>query len=340
MTAPLRPMSLGEILDRISQIYRSRFVAFALVAAIPTLIMDFILFADETWIHVASLVQPSWTKGGLFFWNSMVWLGFYQIFNVFYLLFEPAMIKIASGSVLVSEYSLASSLRFAANRWRSYLWIAVLKSAAILIVPELLAASMLIAEALFFIAKGSPKLTGFESVLVFVIPGLTGITLFLWCGACLSLALPVAALENHKGLKSLRRSWTLSNGTRTRVLCTWLVVYVSLWILTWGLEYLLGQLMFVVGSMLHMPETTRHFYQPAVFILATAIYVILGPIYPIAITLFYYDQRIRREGYDIERLMESAGMTAPLTPPQGEGIPAPAVPAPGIAPAASEGPHS
>ena len=102
MTAPLRPMSLGEILDRIIQIYRSRFVAFALVAAIPTLIMDFILFADETWIHVASLVQPSWTKGGLFFWNSMVWLGFYQIFNVFYLLFEPAMIKIASGSVLVS----------------------------------------------------------------------------------------------------------------------------------------------------------------------------------------------------------------------------------------------
>jgi hypothetical protein len=93
--------------------------------------------------------------------------------------------------------------------------------------------------------------------------------------------------------------------------------------------------MFVVGSMLHMPETTRHFYQPAVFILATAIYVILGPIYPIAITLFYYDQRIRREGYDIERLMESAGMTATLTPPAGEEV---AVPA--IAPAPFEVPPS
>ena len=40
-----------------------------------------------------------------------------------------------------------------------------------------------------------------------------------------------------------------------------------------------------------------------------------SPILPIAITLFYYDQRMRREGYDIERLMDAAGLQAPLTPP-------------------------
>lgn len=34
----------------------------------------------------------------------------------------------------------------------------------------------------------------------------------------------------------------------------------------------------------------------------------------IAITLFYYDQRIRREGYDIERMMQSAGLNAPQNP--------------------------
>jgi hypothetical protein len=42
---------------------------------------------------------------------------------------------------------------------------------------------------------------------------------------------------------------------------------------------------------------------------------LIGPIYPIALTLFYYDQRMRREGYDIERLMDAAGLQAPLTPP-------------------------
>ena len=40
----------------------------------------------------------------------------------------------------------------------------------------------------------------------------------------------------------------------------------------------------------------------------------------VTVTLFYYyyDQRIRHEGYDIERMMEEAGMTAPSTPPGGD----------------------
>jgi len=38
----------------------------------------------------------------------------------------------------------------------------------------------------------------------------------------------------------------------------------------------------------------------------------------IALTLFYYDQRIRHEGYDIERMMEAAGFNAPASSPLGE----------------------
>jgi hypothetical protein len=37
----------------------------------------------------------------------------------------------------------------------------------------------------------------------------------------------------------------------------------------------------------------------------------LGPIYATGVTLFYYDQRIRKEGYDIEWMMEAAGLTVP-----------------------------
>jgi hypothetical protein len=50
---------------------------------------------------------------------------------------------------------------------------------------------------------------------------------------------------------------------------------------------------------------------PSVYFLRALLSTITGPIYPIAITLFYYDQRIRLEGYDIERMMDAAGMTAP-----------------------------
>jgi hypothetical protein len=47
--------------------------------------------------------------------------------------------------------------------------------------------------------------------------------------------------------------------------------------------------------------------------------------HPIALTLFYYDQRIRLEGYDIERMMDAAGLiapilTAPVNPPKEAGL--------------------
>jgi hypothetical protein len=35
---------------------------------------------------------------------------------------------------------------------------------------------------------------------------------------------------------------------------------------------------------------------------------LIGPIYSIGLTLFYYDQRIRKEGYDIEWMMQAAGL--------------------------------
>jgi hypothetical protein len=36
--------------------------------------------------------------------------------------------------------------------------------------------------------------------------------------------------------------------------------------------------------------------------------------YATGFTLFYYDQRIRKEGFDIEWMMQAAGMTVPAPP--------------------------
>jgi hypothetical protein len=40
----------------------------------------------------------------------------------------------------------------------------------------------------------------------------------------------------------------------------------------------------------------------------------LGPIGAAGITLFYYDQRVRKEGYDIEWMMQAAGLTVADAP--------------------------
>jgi hypothetical protein len=38
--------------------------------------------------------------------------------------------------------------------------------------------------------------------------------------------------------------------------------------------------------------------------------ILIQPIPVIALVLFYYDQRVRIEGYDIELMMEEAGLTS------------------------------
>jgi hypothetical protein len=48
-------------------------------------------------------------------------------------------------------------------------------------------------------------------------------------------------------------------------------------------------------------------------------------------TLFYYDQRIRHEGYDIEQLMAATRLNPTATPPAAESPAAPALPAKGQA---------
>jgi hypothetical protein len=316
MTANLRPRNLGEILDSTFQIYRSKLFAFTGIAAIPVLTIELIQFVDSTWLHVRSFVQPGLTKSGLIFWNFVVGLGFYHISTLLGLLLFPAFINLTSTSIFDESVSFCSSLHFAFIRWARYFWIAILKMLAVLVIPELLAVGLLISEALIAIATGMQKgPKGFEAVLVFLVPVFTGIILFLWLGACFSLSFPAAALEQLKGVRALRRSWALTKGTRTRIWFIWLAIYVSMWVLTWGLEFLLGKLMYFIGIELHIADAMRNLYGPAVYVLVTAIYILLFPIFPITLTLIYYDQRIRREGYDVEKMMESAGLTAPATLP-------------------------
>jgi hypothetical protein len=45
--------------------------------------------------------------------------------------------------------------------------------------------------------------------------------------------------------------------------------------------------------------------------------------YATGLTLFYYDQRIRKEGFDIEWMMQAAGLTVPAPETPAELTPAP-----------------
>jgi hypothetical protein len=310
MTATLHPMNLGEILDRTFQIYRSRFLVFVGIAAFPSVAMRCVYIADILWFHSQSLIhtfrQPANMMG-----NFLIGLGFYHIASLLGLMIAPAHIKLASSSILEENSSLAYALRFAVARWRGYLWIAILKLSADLLGPEMVLAGLafgigVIEQVTGLLDSGA----NWPFVLLFTVPAVIGIYLFLRIGACLSLVMPAGALENLSAPAALRRSWTLSRGSRLRIMFTWLALFISSWIAAYLAQILLWELMYPIGLWLHRMALVRQLYLPIAYAMLTIIHTLLGPIYPIASTLFYYDQRMRREGYDIEKLMDAAGLNA------------------------------
>jgi hypothetical protein len=321
MTPNLRPMNLGEILDRTFQIYRSRFLVFIAIAALPALVMMGLNLADVFWLHLHSIIHPPTEIARV--WNAVIWLCFFHFSGFLGLIISPAQVHVTSAESLGEESSILSALRFAAARWRSYFWIAVLKLSAELLIPEILFAVLIFGVVLVGLLAGmlnnNSKMGLSTALLTFAIPAIVGFFLFLWLGSCLSLAVPASALERTAGGKALRRSWRLTKGSRLRILVTILMVTVFSWLLMYGLQLICRWIYnYLCRSLGHAFEAeSQNFFPWAAYLLYAMPSLLLGSIYPIAFTLFYYDQRIRHEGYDVEKMMESAGMNAAAALPVG-----------------------
>lgn len=311
MQPPLRPMNLGEILDRTFEIYRKNVPTFAGIAAFPALAMLSIHLIDITWFHLHSGMNIEWAPGAVI-WNLAVAVIFYHVSSFFGVLFQPAHTIVASNKVLGDQISLKASLRFAASRWRSYLWLALLKLAAELLIPEALAFGLIAAYSFYIDVTGIEGPGGLPALLVLLLPGSFGFAIFLWTGARVALTIPVAALEKITGFKALRRSWSLSRGSRLRIVFIWSAFFVLGMILALGLQYFLRWITSVLYAATQARFGGQHFYLETAYVVNALIATLLGPLFPIAITLIYYDQRVRKEGYDLERMMAAAGLEVPV----------------------------
>jgi hypothetical protein len=125
-------------------------------------------------------------------------------------------------------------------------------------------------------------------------------------------------VENLTARNSIRRSIHLSQGSRGRIFVLGLLIIV----IQLGLV-LLTQAFFIVAAFKHqgvLPAWVQVAQQIVGFFTNTFI----GPMYATGLTLFYYDQRARKEGFDIEWMMQAAGLTVPAP----EAVPTPAAASP------------
>jgi len=310
METSLRPMSLGEILDRTAQLYRTHFLLFVGISAMYAGVL---LVLNLMQIGLAELVKAM-HMGGQQLWISLGFL----------LLIFPVTVIAAEAAVAANNRAVAwvnlgqpATIRGAYKsilpRIWSYVWLMFLTTLIILapFIP-------IYGGYVFFLWKfGIFKVaqTQHPDPQAFAVLGVVSILfcfLFLaWIiyailmGLRYSLAVPASVVETLKARTAMRRSIELSKGSRGRIfMLGLLIVIIELILMVVPLVFLV---ILTIKSRGALPVWAQISWQFFVFLTNSFI----GPMYATGLTLFYYDQRIRKEGYDIEWMMEAAGLSWP-----------------------------
>jgi MFS family permease len=326
MNEPLHPLRLGEILDRTAQIYRSRFLVFLGIATIPagTIFVFFAgLFGLIAWIGPNANNGPATA-------SVIVW-AFVIILSLLIVpaslgtsaLGEAAMCEAGARIFLGGTITIREAYRTAWNRGWRYVGLFVLQGLAIMVGPAVV---LVIAFVVMITVKVSGYSTNdpsplFGGLLFLVIAILCVFAVWMLLRLC--LAFPAAVVEQTSAWNALKRGTRLSEGTKGRILLLYILGILLNQILTWVIAFpavlmlalipgLKGQAHVQILGILMMFVTYGAMF---------AVRAMTKPVYGIALTLFYFDQRIRKEGFDIEWMMRQAGMVGPGAPQENAPIP-------------------
>ena len=132
---------------------------------------------------------------------------------------------------------------------------------------------------------------------VFVIPG-------IYLAGVFGLAVPVVVLEGISVGESFNRSKALTKDSVGRVI---IVVFFLAIVIAFIMATALQTAWSMIISILHIRTLSSGVWYVVISTLTT---ILFGPISSIALTLTYYDQRIRREAFDICHMMSLMNKTA------------------------------
>jgi hypothetical protein len=337
MAASMRPLTLGEILDRTVQLYRHHFLllcgiavpAAALTVAITGSVVIFLSSRTSAFTLPGKPGQigqpPVFSPEAIMTIGSVAFLffliGIPLILGVFAMAFSA--LSFAANQVNRGEpTTIRASYGFAFRNFWRHIGVLFFQSLLAGVVPfgvmTVLTIVGAIIAALVARSGAGDSLTPFFVVLMVLL-------LIVWIVASalvwlrVSLAYPASVVEDKKAWESITRSNQLSNGTRGRIFVMFLLVYVLTFVvsvaLTVPLDLVIAIAMRKSFTGNQLPAMFLTLLQFANLSISFLVRVFVMPIYSTALLLFYFDQRTRIEGYDIEQLMAQAGWPEIPPPP-------------------------
>jgi hypothetical protein len=320
----LGPSSLGEVLDRTAQLYRSRFLVFLGISVVPTALVLIPVCGIGlllVWLGSAGAFSNDPARAGIVAVALFAAIGLMvPIVFAAMALAMAAMNHAVARAYLGEKTTIRDAYKAAWRRGWHYVWLLILEALIIGAAPMAVWA-MLVAT----VAVGSAiaQQTGMGRIAGGTIFGLAAILAlvalvcyFFWMLLRFSLAFPTCVIEEIGALAALNRSSALSKGTKGRIFLLYLLGTALTWLLSMGITVPMAMIMALIpaSSGPRQAQIAATVLALIVYGSAFAVQALVRPVYGIALTLFYYDQRIRHEGFDIEWLMQRAGMVA--QPPQ------------------------
>ena len=285
-------MQLGEILDGSFNIYRRHFGLFMRLSLVlvwlPTALTVYaqVRFSDSPFELLSLLEQHTLA-------SIVLGLVGIVVFATAGLLLKAGTIRVISDSYLGQEPELGASLRFGVAKIIPLLLVALSKGLLLVLIYLFGALGIVL-----MVVLGRVLGPAIGALLIFA--GVVGLVWFvIWVACGYGVTTPTVVLEElPSSFDAFGRSWELTRSMRGKVFGTVAVA--------WLLSQFLPQ-MVVGGVSGALGAAGNTSFQPLFVVLASLLGIVLAPILPCALTLLYYDLRVRREAFDLEILSQQLG---------------------------------
>jgi hypothetical protein len=281
-TLDLRPLSIGELLDRTFSLYRRNFPLFVGISAIPHLFVLAVKLAQVGVMPVATRVNtlpraPEFQAAPGISGNLAAYLAIALLGLVVYL---AALLFAQGGTVFaVSELYLGRQTTIGQSFSRAKGEVGTLLGVLIL--------------------------NGLVTIVCFVLLIIPGI--YMMCRLC--VAVPAALLENLGPRESLERSFALTRDNAGRAFLIYFLYFVILYA-----AVALVAIPFGIGIVFSQNDPAMLRTWSALSEVGSFLaQVLITPVLTIGLSIFYFDLRVRKEAFDIQMMMNplAVGVPAP-----------------------------
>jgi Membrane domain of glycerophosphoryl diester phosphodiesterase len=269
----LRPLSLGEILDRSFALYRGNFALFIGITVIPQLLILALNLA-QIFLGLSNAVPQApdsseFQAGAAAASPALVGVGVVIgiltviVFFVAYLLSQGATVSAVADLYVGHGTTIRDSFKKVRRDLGTLFGVVMLNGLAVM-----------------------------GGMILLIIPG-------IYMACRLMLAVPAAVLENLGPRSSLERSFALTKGSAGRAFLILLLYFVLLMVVAtaFTLPATLG-----AATARNDPAMMR-IWMALAQVLNTVGTVLVTPILTIASSVLYFDLRVRKEAFDLQMMM-------------------------------------